>query len=77
MAPLLYPCSGTEPRAAEKLVDLVKDLLTADGIGEVLVPCESKDWTHDVRVRDGIPLPDGTARNLVGAMEKLDISVSE
>ena len=62
---------------ADDLVELVKDLPTANGVDEVLVPGEPEDRTHDVRARDGIPLPDGTAHNLVEVAEKLGIPVPE
>ena len=60
---------------ADDLVDRVKALPTAAGIDEVLVPGEPEDRVYDARARDGIPLPDGTARNLVSVAEQLDIPV--
>ena len=62
---------------ADELVELVKDLPTANGVDEVLVRGEPEGRTHDVRARDGIPLPDGTARNLIEVAEKLGIPVPE
>lgn len=62
-------------RDADELVELVKELPTAGGFDEVLVPGEPEDRTHDVRIREGIPLPGGTARNLIGVAGKLGIPV--
>jgi ureidoglycolate dehydrogenase (NAD+) len=64
-------------RDADELVARVKELPTADGFDEVLVPGEPEDRTYDDRVQNGIPIPDGTARNLVEVAEKLDIPVPE
>jgi ureidoglycolate dehydrogenase (NAD+) len=61
----------------DDLVDRVKALPPAEGVDEVLVPGEPEDRTHEARVRDGIPLPDGTARNLIAVADKLGIVVPD
>ena len=59
----------------DELVGLVKGLPRADGVDEIFVPGEPEDQAYDTRVEHGIPLPDGTARNLSSVAEKLGIPV--
>jgi LDH2 family malate/lactate/ureidoglycolate dehydrogenase len=49
---------------ADTLIDGLKALPPAEGVKEVLVPGEPEDRVHAERLRDGIPLPEGTVRNL-------------
>jgi ureidoglycolate dehydrogenase (NAD+) len=61
----------------DETVGLIKDLPKAEGFDEILVPGEPEDQTYDMRVRDGIPLPGGTARNLLDVAQKLGIPAPE
>lgn len=48
----------------DDFIDGLKGLPKATGVDEILVPGEPEDRTHAERARHGIPLPDGTVRNL-------------
>jgi LDH2 family malate/lactate/ureidoglycolate dehydrogenase len=61
----------------DETIDLIKALPKADGFDEIFVPGEPEDRTYETRVQHGIPLPDGTARNLADVAEKLGIPVPE
>ena len=61
----------------DETIDLIKAIDKADGFDEILVPGEPEDRTHETRAEQGIPLPDGTVRNLIEVAEKLGISVPE
>ena len=61
----------------DELVDAIKGLPKADGFDEILVPGEPEGRVYDERVQHGIPLPDGTVRNLLETAEKLGIPVPE
>ena len=61
----------------DELVDAIKGLPKADGFEEILVPGEPEGRIYDERVQQGIPLPDGTVRNLLETAEKLGIPVPE
>jgi ureidoglycolate dehydrogenase (NAD+) len=67
----------TYQRDVDETIELIKDLPKADGFDEILVPGEPEDRIYETRVETGIPLPDGTARNLVDVAEKLGIPVPE
>jgi len=49
---------------ADNLVDHIKGLPKADGFDEILVPGEIEDRVYAERLENGIPLPDGTIKNL-------------
>jgi LDH2 family malate/lactate/ureidoglycolate dehydrogenase len=57
----------------DEMVDLIKGLPKADGVQEILVPGEPEAQTYEQRARCGIPLPDGTVRNLSEVAEKLGV----
>jgi len=59
----------------DTLIDCLKALPIAEGVDEVLVPGEPEDNCYDERVQHGIPLPDGTIRNLRSVAEKLRIEL--
>jgi LDH2 family malate/lactate/ureidoglycolate dehydrogenase len=61
----------------DETIDLIKDIEKADGFDEILVPGEPEDRTYETRAENGIPLPDGTVRNLIDVANKLDIPVPE
>jgi LDH2 family malate/lactate/ureidoglycolate dehydrogenase len=56
-------------------IDGLKALPPAEGFDEVLVPGEPEDRTYAARKRDGIPLPDGTLRNLQQVATELDVAL--
>ncbi len=55
------------------VVDRLKALPTVEGCAEVFVPGEPEYRTHDTRKKNGIPLPDGTVRNLRGVAERFKV----
>jgi ureidoglycolate dehydrogenase (NAD+) len=57
----------------DAVVTGIKSLPLADGCSEILVPGELEDRVCDERVRNGIPLPAGTMRNLQGVAERFGI----
>jgi len=57
----------------DNLIDGVKTLPKAEGFNEIFVPGEPENKTYDERIKHGIPLPDGTVRNLRNAAEKFGI----
>ena len=59
----------------DKLIDAEKGLPTAEGVDEIFVPGEPEDRAYQDRVNNGIPLPDGTVRNLRAAAEKFEIAL--
>ena len=67
----------TYQRDVDETIDLIKALPKANGFDEILVPGEPEDQTYEARLRDGIPLPDGTARNLADVAGKLGIPVPD
>jgi ureidoglycolate dehydrogenase (NAD+) len=48
----------------DRLIDGLKRLPRADGVGEILVPGEPEDRCAEERGRLGVPLPSGTVQNL-------------
>ena len=48
----------------DRLIDGLKRLPRADGVGEILVPGEPEDRCAEERGRLGVPLPPGTVQNL-------------
>ena len=59
----------------DDLVDGIKGLPRADGVDEIFVPGEPEWNTHQEREEHGIPLPDGTARNLRSVATELEIKL--
>jgi ureidoglycolate dehydrogenase (NAD+) len=59
----------------DALVDAIKRLPKAEGIDEILVPGEPEARVRQQRLQEGIPLPDGTVRNLRSAAEQLGIGM--
>lgn len=58
---------------ADAIVDGIKALPTAEGFDEVLVPGEAEDRVHETRAKDGIPLPEGTIRNLRAVAKRFGV----
>ena len=59
----------------DDLIECTKALPRADGIDEVLVPGEPEDKVHAERIRDGIPLPQGTVCNLRKVAERFGVEL--
>jgi LDH2 family malate/lactate/ureidoglycolate dehydrogenase len=53
----------------------VKGLPKAEGFDEILVAGEPEDRVYDERVRHGIPLPEGTVRNLREVAEQVGVGL--
>jgi LDH2 family malate/lactate/ureidoglycolate dehydrogenase len=59
----------------DNLIDGIKALPTADGVNEIFVPGEPEDRTREERSRLGVPLPEGTVRNLRKVAERFGIKL--
>jgi len=59
----------------DNLIDGLKAQPRAKGFNEIFVPGEPEDKTFDDRSRNGIPLPEGTIRNLWRVAERFGIEV--
>jgi ureidoglycolate dehydrogenase (NAD+) len=59
----------------DALIAQIKSLPKAEGVEEILVPGEPEHRMDAHRWQAGIPLPDGTVRNLIAAAEQLDLEV--
>lgn len=60
---------------ADAIVEGIKALPPAEGFAEVLVPGEVEDRVYEARVKDGIPLPEGTIRNLRTVAERFAVKL--
>ncbi len=56
-------------------LDGIKALPPAEGVTEVLIPGEPEDRVHEERSTRGIPLPEGTVRNLKQVAERFKVRV--
>jgi ureidoglycolate dehydrogenase (NAD+) len=59
----------------DTLVDGLKALPPAEGVREVMVPGEPEDRVYEERLRHGIPLPEGTVRNLRAVAERFGVTL--
>ncbi|MEE9398738.1 MAG: Ldh family oxidoreductase [Dehalococcoidales bacterium] len=57
----------------DNLIDGIKALPKAEGFNEIFVPGEPEERTYGERIKNGIPLPEGTLRNLRGIAERFNI----
>lgn len=57
----------------DNVIQGIKNLPKAEGFTEILVPGEPEDRAYDERIRNGIPLPEGTVRRLREVAERLGI----
>lgn len=57
----------------DRLVDGIKALPRTDGTQEIFVPGEPERRVYDDRSKNGVPLPEGTVRNLRAAAERFDV----
>jgi ureidoglycolate dehydrogenase (NAD+) len=61
----------------DTLIQALKALPRAEGTDEILVPGEPEDRVYADRVRHGIPLPEGTLRNLQKVAQRFEIPMPE
>lgn len=61
----------------DNLIDCIKALPKAEGVDEIFVPGEPEDRCYDERAQNGIPLPEGTIRNLRGVAEKFGVNLPD
>ena len=61
----------------DKLIDGLKALPKAEGFSEILFPGERGNRTYDERMRNGIPLPEGTIHRLQSVAEKFNLSLPQ
>lgn len=59
----------------DRLIDELKALAKAEGTDEIFVPGEPENRTYADRVRNGIPLPAGTVRNLQEVAERFGVAL--
>ena len=59
----------------DNLIDGIKALPKADGFNEIFVPGEPEEKTFVERSRSGIPLPEGTTRNLRAVSKKYGVEL--
>jgi len=59
----------------DNLIDGLKALPKAEGFSEIFVPGEPENRNFDDRSRNGIPLPEGTVRNLRNVAERFGIKL--
>ena len=59
----------------DSVIDGLKALPKAEGIDEILVPGEPEDKVYEERSRNGIPLPEGTIRNLRSVAERFEVEL--
>ncbi len=63
--------------SVDQLIDAEKRLPTADGFDEVLVPGELEERTQTERMRNGLPLPQGTIGNLNRLADRFGLDFPE
>ena len=59
----------------DNLIDGIKALPKADGFNEIFVPGEPEERSFTERSKNGIPLPEGTIRNLRAVSEKSGVKL--
>ena len=57
----------------DRLIEAEKNLPRAEGVDEIFVPGEPEDRMYQDRVKNGIPLPEGTVRNLRAVAERFEV----
>ena len=71
----LFTEAGDYKDHVDTLIDCLKALPRAEGTQEILVPGEPEDLCSDRRAEQGIPLPEGTVRNLRQAAERFGLEL--
>ena len=66
---------GSYKEHIDNLIDGIKALPKADGFREIFVPGEPEERAFAERSKNGIPLPEGTVRNLRAISEKLGVKL--
>jgi LDH2 family malate/lactate/ureidoglycolate dehydrogenase len=61
----------------DNLIDGLKALPRADGVSEIFVPGEPEERTFVERSENGIPLPEGTIRNLRSVAERFELALPD
>jgi len=61
-------------RDVDALIGAIKGLPPAEGFAEVLVPGEVENRVREERLAAGIPLPEGTVRNLREVAKELGVA---
>ena len=61
----------------DNLIEGLKALPKAEGFSEIFVPGEPEERTYEERSRNGIPLPEGTVKNIRGIAEKYGVKLPE
>jgi LDH2 family malate/lactate/ureidoglycolate dehydrogenase len=59
----------------DSLIDRIKGLPRSEGTDEIFVPGEPENRVYHQRVKNGIPLPVGTVRNLRAVAERFGLQV--
>ena len=66
---------GSFKEDVDTLIDGLKALPKAEGVEEIFVPGEPEGRVYDERVRDGIPLPQGTFTKLRAVAERFEVAL--
>jgi len=61
----------------DTIIDCLKALPKAEGVDEIFVPGELEDKCYDERIQRGIPLPDGTIRNLRKVAKRFKVGLPD
>jgi ureidoglycolate dehydrogenase (NAD+) len=61
----------------DNLIEGLKALPRAEGVEKILMPGEPEDTVYGERMRNGIPLPAGTLRNLRSVAEQFEIELPQ
>ena len=61
----------------DSLIGRLKELPKAEGTDEIFVPGEPENRVYQDRVKNGIPLPSGTVRNLQEVADRFQIEMPQ
>ena len=71
----LFTDAKAYAESIDNFIENIKSRTLAEGFSEILVPGELEHRIEVERLRNGIPLPEGTVRNLQYVAEELDIAL--
>ena len=71
----LFTAADEYKEHVDTLIDCLKALPRAEGTEEILVPGEPEDLCAEGRTEQGIPLPEGTVRNMQQAAERFGLDL--